>query len=201
MRRFIVTLCALFSVCALSAQTTAREWIDMLNASLGERYAYGITVEVEGDDNELYGAMQVEGDSYHMTLADMEVYSDGKLRYEINNARKEVTEDRVNLDSRDLLTNPTRAFAFVDEEFTMKLRFSHNDELAIVELVPHDKALGITTISLALSKSGDVVQPLQIIYDYEGDKVKITMQPTDEGWKLPRWDKDAYRAYDIVSFL
>ena len=201
MRRFIVTLCALFSVCTLSAQTTAREWVDLLNTSLGDRYAFGIKVEVEGDDNELYGALQVEGDSYHMTLADMEVYSDGKLRYEINNARKEVTEDRVNLDSRDLLTNPTRAFDFVDEEFTLELRFSQNDEVAVVRLTPRDKSLGITTISIALVKVKGVVYPYQILYDYDGDMLKITMQPTDEGWKLPRWDEDAYRAYDIVSFL
>jgi hypothetical protein len=166
---------------------------------LGERYAYGLWVEV--GDSLLYGAMQVEDDSYHMILADMEVYSDGRLRYEINNARKEVTEDRVNLESRDLLTNPTRAFDFVDEEFDIVLQFSQNDEIAVVKLVPRDSSLGITSIKLALMRSGDKVRPLQILYDYDGDKVKITMSPSDEQWQMPRWDKEAYKAYDMVSFL
>lgn len=192
---------SIFTVSTLSAQTTAREWVDELNTSLGNRYAFAIMVEVGDDANPLYGAMQVEGDSYHMTLADMEVYSDGKLRYEINNARKEVTEDRVNLESRDLLTNPTRAFEFVDEKFTMELRFNQNGEVAVVELTPRDKALGITLIKLALVKSDGGVLPQQILYDYDGDSVKITMNATDGEWVLPRWNRDDYRAYDIVSFL
>jgi hypothetical protein len=199
MRRFVVTILALLSAVTLSAQTTARGWIDALNASLGERYAYGLWVEV--GDSLLYGAMQVEDDSYHMILADMEVYSDGRLRYEINNARKEVTEDRVNLESRDLLTNPTRAFDFVDDEFDIVLQFSQNDEIAVVKLVPRDSSLGITSIKLALMRSGDKVRPLQILYDYDGDKVKIMMSPSEEQWQMPRWDKEAYKAYDMVSFL
>ncbi|MBR2429601.1 MAG: hypothetical protein IKB15_06455 [Alistipes sp.] len=201
MRHLFVTLMALCSVVTLSAQDMAREWVDRLNASLGSRYAFGITVEVGDGDEALYGTLQVEGDSYYMRLADMEVYSDGSLRYEINNARKEVTEDRVNLESRDLLTNPTRAFAFVDEEFDMALRFNQNDEVVGISLTPKDRALGITNINLALLTSGDRVLPAQIEYDYDGDIVKITMTPIEGEWTLPRWDEDAYRAYDIVSFL
>ena len=106
---------ALFAVGSLSAQS-ATEWLTNLNKGLGERYAMDLFVEVgavDSVDDQLSGYFIVEGDSYYITLGVMEVYSDGKLRYEINNERKEVVEDRVNLESVDLLSNPTRAFRFL----------------------------------------------------------------------------------------
>ena len=188
----------------LSAQTTAKEWLNQLEESMDERYAYTLTVVVEASDSEnvLAGSVMVEGDSYYMSLEAMEVYSDGKLRYEINNERKEVTEDRVNLMSHDLLTNPTRAFDFAPEEFDITLVFSHNDEIARLALTPRDEDYGVTTIELALVREGDRVCPLQIAYDYDGDRVVISLREYESReWVLPVWSEANYRAYDIVSFL
>lgn len=203
MRRFVITLLALFGVMSLSAQTTPQEWISTLNKTLGERYAFGITVTVgTGDDTAtLHGALKVEGDAYYLMLGTMEVYSDGKLRYEINNERKEVSEDRVDLKSHDLLTNPTRAFSFLDSEFKMAMRSTHDANTKYIDLTPRED-IGITTITLALKRSGARVMPEAVSYYYDGDVVTITMQPLDNtSWKLPRWNKASYAAYDIVSFL
>lgn len=203
MRRFVITLLALFGVMSLSAQTTPQEWISTLNKTLGERYAFGITVVVgTGDDTAtLHGALKVEGDAYYLMLGTMEVYSDGKLRYEINNERKEVSEDRVDLKSHDLLTNPTRAFSFLDAEFKMAMRSTHDASTKYIDLTPRED-IGITTITLALKRSGARVMPEAVSYYYDGDVVTITMQPLDNtSWKLPRWNKASYAAYDIVSFL
>jgi hypothetical protein len=188
----------------LSAQTTAKEWLNQLEESMDERYAYTLTVVVEASDSEsvLAGSVMVEGDSYYMSLEAMEVYSDGKLRYEINNERKEVTEDRVNLMSHDLLTNPTRAFDFAPEEFDIILVFSHNDEIARLALTPRDEDYGVTTIELFLVREGDRVCPQQIAYDYDGDRVVISLREYESReWVLPVWNEANYRAYDIVSFL
>ena len=189
----------------LMAQS-GEEWLARLNSSLGERYAMSMSVAMGSDidnlEEQVTGYMMVDGDSYYITLGIMEVYSDGKLRYEINNDRKEVTEDRVNLASRDLLTNPTRAFDFATEEFDIALRFSHNGEIASLEFTPRDKSLGVTAISLALVSEGDRVYPSQIAYDYDGDIVCITLAMVDiRDKRLPRWDAQLYKAYDIVSFL
>ena len=190
---------------SLMAQS-GEEWLARLNGSLGERYAMSMSVAMGSDidnlEEQVTGYMMVDGDGYYITLGIMEVYSDGKLRYEINNDRKEVTEDRVNLASRDLLTNPTRAFDFAPEEFDIALRFSHNGEIASLEFTPRDKSLGVTAISLALVSEGDRVYPSQIAYDYDGDIVCITLAMVDVRDKsLPRWDAQLYKAYDIVSFL
>ena len=46
------------------------------------------------------------------------------------------------------------------------------------------------------------VAPVAISYDYDGDAIAIVLSAADSAdAKLPRWDKSAYRAYDIVSFL
>lgn len=203
MRKIISLLVALFAVGSLSAQS-AEEWLTSLNESLGERYAMDLFVEVgavDSVDDQLSGYFMVEGDGYYISLGVMEVYSDGKLRYEINNERKEVVEDRVNLESVDLLSNPTRAFSFLPEEFSAKVVKSSSTG-AVVSLVPKSDDLGITAILLSLERKGAKVVPSKVSYDYDGDLVTITLTVLDASdLKLRKWDKTAYRAYDIVSFL
>lgn len=203
MKNIILTFVALFAVSTLSAQS-ADEWLQRLDRSLGERFAMDLFVEVGEVDNvgdQLAGFLIVEGDGYYMTLGTMEVYSDGKLRYEINNERKEVVEDRVNLEAVDLLTNPTRAFDFVPEEFDAKVVEATNERVTIT-LKPRSDAMGITLIRLVLKRDGERITPKAITYDYDGDIINISLtRVNDKELTLRRWDKSAYRAYDIVSFL
>ena len=200
MRRVISLFFAVAVGClSLSAQTTAADWISALNRSLGSRYAWDISVAVDG--TMLSGYYMVEGDSYYMRLGVMEVYSDGKVRYEINNDRCEVTEDRVNLKAVDLLTNPTRAFSFVENEYDVTIA-EQSISGATLRLVPRDNALGFSQINLTLSKSGGRVVPQKIVYSYDGDSVSIILlERNATGVGLPVWSKDKYSSYDIVSFL
>lgn len=201
MRRLLLTLCVLHCAVALSAQTTARQWLERLDASLGERYAMTLHIDMTNAEQPLIGYMMIDGDSFYLTLGAMEVYSDGKLRYEVNNERKEVTEDRVNLSSADLLSNPTRAFEFVGEQFDVAL-LSANATAVELHIKPLDADMGISNIALSLKVAGGKVLPDAIVYDYDGEVVDINLEMVDTKDKsLPRWSKDKYRAYDIVSFL
>ena len=199
MRKLIILSFAMLCAVSASAQITAREWVEALNYTLGDKYALFMRVNAYGE--EIKGYFMVEEDSYYIQLGAMEVYSNGKLRYEINNERKEVTEDRIDLSSVDLLTNPTRAFEFVEDEFTATIDEDiHNG--VILKLVPK-KDIGITAIyvSVVYDGKGNII-PMAIKYDYEGDEVAIALIMADaEGSVLPRWDKSAYSSYDIVSFL
>ena len=203
MRKIVITLVAVLSALGVSAQS-ASEWLAKLDSSLGERYAMHITVSVDDPiegTTDVSGYFMVEGDAYYITLGVMEVFSDGKLRYEINNERKEVVEDRVNLEACDLLTNPTRAFNFVPNEFKSEVVSSSND-VVVLKLTPKSVAMGIDAITLKLKRNGSKVVPVNIAYDYDGDTVSVALSAADiADAKLPRWDKSAYRAYDIVSFL
>lgn len=204
MKRVICALCALMLSLPAMAQTTAREWLDRLDSSLGVRYAMQLYValgEVRNVADQFSGYFIVDGDAYYMNLGTMEVYSDGKLRYEVNNERKEVTEDRVNLEAVDLLSNPTRAFDFVDEEYDVRV-VSTTSGGATLELKPKSADLGITSILLTLQREGRSVIPTVICYDYEGDEIRIELTMVDAtSAPMPRWDAKSYRAYDIVSFL
>lgn len=195
---------ALFATVTYSSAQSATEWLERLDRALGERFAMDIFVEVgevENVGDQLAGFLMVEGDGYYMTLGTMEVYSDGKLRYEINNERKEVVEDRVNLEAVDLLTNPTRAFDFVPEEFDAKVLEATNERV-IITLKPRSDAMGITRIRLVLKRDGERITPKIITYDYDGDIINISLtRVNDKELTLRRWNKSAYRAYDIVSFL
>lgn len=200
---FLAFVGVLFSLSTLSAQT-AEEWLASLDGSLGRRYTMNAVVQIgDGVDvvDELKGLFMVDGDGYYLTLGIMEVYSDGKLRYEVNNERKEATIDRVDLTSHDLLTNPTNAFRFASDEFQITL-LGVVDGVASLSLVPREDN-GIADIRLTLRReaSGRVV-PQSVTYDYDGDVVHIELSVVDSGdAKLPRWDENAYRAYDVVSFL
>ena len=201
--KILVALVAmLFSQTILSAQT-AEGWLTQLNQSLGERYAMSAVVQIGDKDNvaeELNGLFMVDGNGYYLSLGVMEVYSDGKLRYEVNNERKEATIDRVDLESHDLLTNPTNAFRFAADEFYISLDGVCDNE-ATINLVPRED-IGITGIELRLKRDGGRVAPISVTYNYDGDIVNILLKMRDGGdAKLPRWNKDAYRAYDVVSFI
>jgi hypothetical protein len=189
---------ALFCALNLSAQSSAREWIEGLNYTLGDRFALYMKVKAYGE--QMNGYFMVDKDSYYIQLGIMEVYSDGKLRYEVNNERKEVTEDRVDLESRDLLTNPTRAFAFVEEEFDATISENiHNG--AILKFVPKQSS-EVKAVYVSVAWRDGRIIPLAIKYDYDGEEVSISLVMSDaESAVLPRWNKSAYRAYDMVWFL
>lgn len=191
-------LMALMLVHNVSAQINARDWIDGLNYTLDNRYALFMRVDAYGE--QMNGYFMVEDDSYYIQLGVMEVYSDGKLRYEINNERKEVTEDRVNLSSRDLLTNPTRAFEFVEEEFTASISENiHNG--VILKLEPKQSA-DITAVYVSVVWRDGRIVPLSIKYDYDGEEVAIALIMSDVATAvMPRWSVDTYKTYDMVSFL
>ena len=200
MRGLIISVVAMLSAVAAMAQDGAAWWVERLDATLGERYAMKIEVEMMGEEP-IEGLFMVDGQDYYITIGIMEVYGDGSRRYEVNNERKEVTIDSVDLGSVDLLTNPTHAFDFVDEEFRSEL-VSYSATVGVLRLVPRDSALGISEIEVAMRRDGERVVPTRVTYDYGGDSISIEL--TAVAWSergLPRWDKNEYRAYDIVSFL
>lgn len=200
MKKIVILLFAALATISMVRAQSAEAWLTQLNKSLGERYAMNISVAM-GNMAPIAGFFMVDGDGYYINLDVMEVYSDGKLRYEVNNQRKEVVEDRVNLEACDLLSNPTRAFDFVPNEFVSAVK-SSTSERVVLTLTPKSEAMGISSITLTLAVGGSKVEPKSICYDYDGEMVTISLTRADSTeTKLRKWDKSAYRAYDIVSFL
>ncbi len=199
MRRAITLILAILCSVSLYAQTTPNEWLEALHRTLGSRYATYIVVASE-DMGGMNGYFIVDGDSYYLTLGAMEVYCDGKLRYEVNNSRKEVVEDRANLDARDILTNPTRAFDFVSDIYFMDILTSAANR-AKIRVMPKEDIAELT-IYLEVVKQGSRVLPERVTYDYDGESYTIELSIVEgNNDTVPKWNKTEYRAYDIVSFL
>lgn len=199
MKQLIILIIAVLSTVNLWAQTTAEAWLEALNKSLGRHYATTMVVSTENMGG-MNGYFIVDGDSYYLTLGAMEVYCDGKLRYEVNNDRKEVVEDRANLEAHDLLTNPTRAFDFVSDIYSLDMISSAPSD-AKIRVTPKGDIADMHII-LELSKHGSKVHPESVTYDYDGESYTIELSIIDDdNDTVPRWNKTEYRAYDIVSFL
>ena len=203
MRRVFAILCMLLCATSLSAQS-AHTYLDELERSLGGRYAFTIAVQVGDAEDMLYGRVMVDGDSYYMSLEGMEVYSDGELRYEINNERKEIVEDRVNLLSEDILTNPTRVFAYFDKEFEVR-GITHQGSLTTIDLAPRNPDLmGDYSVSLTVERTERGVEPRHLYYDYDGYVVDLALEvlhQSDAEFRHWKEHKMEYRAYDMISFL
>ena len=199
MKRAITLIITILSTTNLWAQTTAGEWLEALHRTLGKRYATYMTVSGENMGG-MNGYFVVDGDSYYLTLGAMEVYCDGKLRYEVNNSRKEVVEDSANLEARDILTNPTRAFDFVSDIYSMDILTSAANR-AKIRVMPKEDIAELT-IYLEVVKQGSRVLPERVTYDYDGESYTIELSIVEgNNDTVPKWNKTEYRAYDIVSFL
>ena len=182
------------------------------DSSVAENFnaGYTLTVNVDGDQSRqlVYNASKsgqegyfvIDGDSYYLTLGAMEVYCDGKLRYEVNNDRKEVVEDRANLEEGDILTNPTRAFDFVSDVYNLAID-SVTANGATIRITPKSDVAEVT-IYIDVVKRGSKVLPERVLYDYDGEGYTIELgiiEGTPDA--TPKWNKANYRGYDIVSFL
>ena len=84
-----MSVVAMLSAVAVMAQEGTAWWVEQLDATLGERYAMKIEVEMMGQEP-IEGLFMVDGEDYYITIGIMEVYGDGSRRYEVNNERKEV---------------------------------------------------------------------------------------------------------------
>lgn len=203
-KRFIRVIAAIWCAIAACSPATAlagEDWLGDLSRTMRGRYGVIFAMQAEGMEP-AEGYYAVDGEAYYLTLGVSEVYGDGRLRYEINNERKEVTEDSIDKKSFDLLNNPVRAFDFVDAEFTSSVE-QIADGRAVIELLPKKSDSVLSCIRISVRRTDRGVEPERVDYDFDGDRITLIMRSIDFGddVEVRRWDKHAYRAYEMISFL
>ena len=122
MKRYfaILVLLAVFAVGCLctvaqsAAASRAAEIVGALSAKFRALNAYEVGFTLTSGDYSVSGSYRVEGERYTLRVGDAEVFADGKVRYEVDRARREVTVVEVDTASRNLLTDPVHAFEFAD---------------------------------------------------------------------------------------
>ena len=184
---------------APSADGRAAEILENLAAGFRALGAYGVTFEVSSDEYTTRGRYAVEGEKYYIAVGEAEVYCDGKIRYEIDNRRREVTIDDVDTSSRNLLSNPAHAFDFIGTQYAPSLVSDANGR-AVVRLTP---------TSADVSPAGEILvtvdtaamRPESLRYDYDGEQVGIAVlgvAPLDT--PLKAFSKGDYKGYEFIDF-
>ena len=184
---------------APSADGRAAEILENLAAGFRALGAYGVTFEVSSDEYTTRGRYAVEGEKYYIAVGEAEVYCDGKIRYEIDNRRREVTIDDVDTSSRNLLSNPAHAFDFIGTQYAPSLVSDANGR-AVVRLTP---------TSADVSPAGEILvtvdtaamRPVSLRYDYDGEQVGIAVlgvAPLDT--PLKAFSKGDYKGYEFIDF-
>jgi len=193
-------LCAM-NVMAQNGNDDAKALIGKLSEQMRSMENYEVSFTVVSGEQKVKGYYAVSGEKYYISIDDAEVFCDGGARYEVNPANKEVTVDAVDTKSHNILTNPTRAFDFVDGDFNFEM-VATNATSTTIKLTPKEKnALGIIFVDM----QREPVKPTALAYEYDGQTIKIEINSLDEmtgmvDISMFTFDKNNYRGYEIVDF-
>lgn len=193
-------LCAM-NVMAQNGNDDAKALIGKLSEQMRSMENYEVSFTVVSGEQKVKGYYAVSGEKYYISIDDAEVFCDGGARYEVNPANKEVTIDAVDTKSHNILTNPTRAFDFVDGDFNFEM-VATNATSTTIKLTPKENnALGIIFVDM----QREPVKPTALAYEYDGQTIKIEINSLDEmtgmvDISMFTFDKNNYRGYEIVDF-
>jgi outer membrane lipoprotein-sorting protein len=197
---FIFTLLCVTNVWAQDNDTKAL--IGRLSEQMRSMENYEVSFAVKSGDQKIKGYYAVSGEKYYISIGDAEVFCDGEARYEVNAQNKEVTVDAVDTKSHNILTNPTRAFDFIDGEFNFTTVGTENG-ITTVKLTStaENAALGVIFVALDAATA----QPRSLTYDVDGAQIIIEIASIDEltgmvDISMFTFDKNNYRGYEIVDF-
>ncbi|MBR2932424.1 MAG: outer membrane lipoprotein carrier protein LolA [Rikenellaceae bacterium] len=198
---FIFTLLCAANVCAQS-DDSAKVLIGRLSEKIRAMENYEVEFNVKSGDQTIKGYYAVSGEKYYISIGDAEVYCDGSARYEVNPQNKEVTVDAVDTKSHNILTNPTRAFDFIDGEFTFAT-VGVADGATTIKLTSTAENAALGTIFVTIDNA--TAQPRSLTYDVDGDQIVVEIASLDEmvgmvDISMFTFDKGNYRGYEIVDF-
>lgn len=196
--RWMLCLAALLFVLPLRAadDARAREAVGELAARFRAMKAYTVTFAVEGADFAAEGSYAVEGDRYYMRVGDAEAYCDGRSKWEVDPSKREVVIDVVDTTSRSLLSNPTRAFDFLDDAFRSELLPSEGG-VRRLRLVPTDKGAVMSSITVDVASDGS---PRAVTYDLDGERIRIAIRRIEPSAEVRRFDAARYAGYELIDF-
>lgn len=183
---------------AAAADDRSTELLARLQRTVEGMAGYRVDFEVEAEGRLFPGYYRVRGDSYYMKLEQGEVYCDGKVRREIDPAKREIVVDVVDPTSRNILNNPTRAFSLLDGSFVHEM-LSEEGETARLLLSPASAKGGISRVTLELNTRA--MRPEKLIYEADGETITIRIRSfRSETDPLPPFSAENYEGYELIDF-
>ena len=191
MRKIVTLLLALMlaaSAYAEGEQLLLRRVADYM-AKMG---SYDAEVDVTAGEYRATGSYAVAGDNYHIKIGVAEVYVEASPL-----EKGEVSVDVVDLESRNILDNPTRCFDFVGEDYTAEI-IRKDDKETTLRLVARDKAMEGEILLTLQTSTG---KPLKISYLLYDDRIDVEIKSlAPRKTKLRTFSKGDYKGYDMVDF-
>lgn len=197
MRRFLVLILALFVASVAMADERSQEVLRSVSEYVRGLGEYDAEFDVRAGEYRAEGRYGVAGDAYHIKLDQAEVYSDGKVRYEVDHERKEVNIDVMDLQSRNILDNPTRCFDFVGDDYASMVYAEVGGEITLL-LRANDTSIE-GDIYLTVTKNTG--RPRKIVYVLYDDRIEVDITSLERRkGAVARYDGSRYRGYEIVDF-
>lgn len=181
------------------APDRAAELLAGLSGGFRAMNGYAVAFSVAADELLTRGRYAVEGEGYYLTLGDAEVFGDEVLRYEVDNRRREITVDRVDASSRNILSNPVHAFDFLDSAYGSELLWERDGRAAVALTPVAESGTAIGRITVTVSTAS--MRPLALTYDYDGERIDVTVERIDPlDGPLRRFDRADYAGYEFIDF-
>ena len=197
MRRVILSALALFVCVSAVADEQSKAALQRVARYVEALGTYDAKFKVEAGDYTTEGSYAVSGDNYYITLDEAEVYSDGKVRYEVDHNREEVNVDNVDLTSRNVLDNPTRCFDFVDSGYESDM-FEENSSQQTIHLRSTDAAI---EGDIYLTIDAASARPQKLEYKLYDDIIVVDVISFEKRkTKINSFDKSKYKDYEIIDF-
>ncbi len=193
---FVLVLCLLAAhVCGADGGAS---WLERLRTAVGAFGEYEVRFELTTtDDYAATGSYRVAGDRYLISMPQGRVYCDGRARYEVNDAAREVVIDAVDTASHNLLDNPVRAFDFVGEQFDVRTVAEQADRITL-RLTPRDKG-ALTMIELTLDKRSAL--PVSVVYGAEDLQIRMKIVSfAKSATAFPAFRRADFSGYEWIDF-
>ncbi len=118
MKRTILSLVAMTLSISVFADTKSQALLTALAQKVAGWGDYRVEFTVTIDGQSLTGSYEVSGESYRVATPDIEIFCDGRTKWEVSLLDREVAIDRVDPADRTVMGNPTRLFDFLDGDYT-----------------------------------------------------------------------------------
>ncbi|MBE6214299.1 MAG: hypothetical protein E7131_06455 [Rikenellaceae bacterium] len=197
MRRFITTICLIMLSWSAAAEEGVWQIMQRVSDYMGPQKGYEVRFAIKAEGYNTEGRYCVKGDNYYIEVADAEVYSDGKVRYEVDNLRREVNVDNMDSNSRNIMDNPTRCFDFVEEDYTAEIVKRDANEITL-RLQSKDKSVEGEIYLTVNSDSGAPQRVEYLLYD---DKMCVEVMAINRAaGNVKSFARSAYKDYEMIDF-
>ncbi len=200
MRYLFIFLIALLPTGSIVAANPAENILEQIHLGLEKLGSYRAVIEVLYGNSAIEGEYQVEGDNFYIKIGTQEMYGDSQMQYEVINDRREIIIDNVSKEfDGNILSNPATVFASIADHFTAEVIAEDND-VVIVEL-RQDSAEGSSSDSIELSIWKSAGLPKSILYKYDNDQIRITIESIDILTSpITSYNSDNYTDYEVIDF-